>query len=60
MLTALLYHLLNGLPAPRSGFGTNPELRDLPPEIRKDIGWPDSCTARMTMRGHKAACHERW
>jgi len=36
------------------------EVRRLPPELRRDIGRPDRCTARMSVRGRGRACHESW
>ena len=35
-------------------------IRRLPPELRRDIGHPDRCTARMSARGRDRACHESW
>jgi hypothetical protein len=36
------------------------DIRRLPPELRKDLGRPDRCTARMSVRGRDRACHENW
>lgn len=59
MLT-MFADFVDGFRAIRFHTGTRAAVRDLPPEIRRDTGFPDSCTARMSVRGRRGACHERW
>lgn len=46
--------LIDGLRTAQARRRSDEIIRNLPPEIRKDIGWPDLLTARMDMGGGRA------
>lgn len=58
--TPMFSNPVDGLGSMLAKNQSRPARRDLPPEIREDPGFPDSCTARMSLRGHRRPCHERW